>query len=115
MTCNKVIIIDSGRIRADDTPQNLVSRMRAAGRVSVEIHADPETAAGAISRLDHVKKVTIEVSADPWTHLSVLVDSGTDARERIAEVASQNGWPLRTLYRHEAKLEDVFVELTRKD
>jgi ABC-2 type transport system ATP-binding protein len=115
MTCGKVIIIDGGRIRADDTPQNLVARMRAAGRVSVELQAAPETAAGAISRLEHVKKVTIEVAEDDWAHLSVLVDSGTDARERIAQLANQNGWPLRNLHRHDAKLEDVFVELTRKD
>lgn len=115
MTCNKVIIIDGGRIRADDTPQNLVSRMRAAGRISVELQASPEVAAGAISRLENVKKVTIEPGEDGWAQLAVLVDSGTDAREPIAQLAYQNGWPIRTLHRHEAKLEDVFVELTRKD
>jgi hypothetical protein len=32
--------------------------MRAAGRIQVEIHADPEVVAGAIQRLEHVKKVT---------------------------------------------------------
>jgi hypothetical protein len=32
-----------------------------------------------------------------------------------AELAAQYGWPLRSLSRKEATLEDVFVELTRKD
>jgi ABC-2 type transport system ATP-binding protein len=45
----------------------------------------------------------------------VWVDSGTDARERIARLAAQHDWPLRALFRHVATLEDVFVELTRKD
>jgi ABC-2 type transport system ATP-binding protein len=45
----------------------------------------------------------------------VWVDSGTDSREQIANLASQYGWPLRSLFRHVATLEDVFVELTRKD
>jgi hypothetical protein len=36
-------------------------------------------------------------------------------RETIALLAAQYGWPLRTVYRDEPTLEDVFVEMTRKD
>ena len=115
MTCNRVIIIDGGKIKAADTPANLVGQMRAAGRIQVEIQADSEVVAGAISRLDPVKKVTPEPLDDNWTRYTVWVDSGTDSREQIAHLASQYGWPLRSLFRHVATLEDVFVELTRKD
>ena len=115
MTCNRVIIIDNGRIKAADTPANLTGRMRAAGRIQVELQADPEVAAGALNRLDQVKKVTPEPLDDGWTRFMVWVDSGTDARERISRLAAQYGWPLRSLFRHVATLEDVFVELTRKD
>jgi ABC-2 type transport system ATP-binding protein len=115
MTCGRVIIIDGGKIKAADTPQNLIGQMRAAGRVQVELQTDPEVAAGAISRLDRVKKVSPEALADGWTRFTVWVDSGTDARERIHNLVAQYGWPCRSLFRHESTLEDVFVELTRKD
>jgi ABC-2 type transport system ATP-binding protein len=115
MICNRVIIIDNGRIKAADTPANLIGQMRAAGRVMVELQADPEVAAGAISRIDHVKKVSPETLADGWVKFTVWVDSGTDTRERIHNLASQYGWPVRSIFRHEATLEDVFVELTRRD
>lgn len=115
MTCNRVIIIDNGKIKATDTPANLTAQMRAAGRVQLEIQADPEVAAAAIQRIDHVKKVTPEALDDGWTRFTVWVDSGTDARERLSQLAAQYGWPLRSLFRHVATLEDVFVELTRKD
>lgn len=115
MTCDQVIIIDEGKIKATGTPADLASQMRAAGKITIELHADPETAAGAISRLDHVKKVIQEESGDEWARFSVLVDSGTDTRERLANLANQYGWPIRTLHRHTATLEDVFVEMTRKD
>jgi ABC-2 type transport system ATP-binding protein len=115
MTCNRVIIIDNGRIKAADTPANLTRRMRAAGRVQVELHADPVAAAGALNRLEHVKKVTPEPLEDGWSRFTVWVDSGSDPRERIAGLAAQFGWPLRSLFRHVATLEDVFVELTRGD
>ncbi|MCU0794778.1 MAG: ATP-binding cassette domain-containing protein [Akkermansiaceae bacterium] len=115
MTCGRVIIIDGGRIRAQDTPKALVENMRAAGKVLLEVCADPGVVSGAISRLDHVKRVTHEERPDGWSQFEVLVDSGTDARERIHELASQHAWPLRSLYRRESTLEDVFVELTRRD
>jgi len=115
MTCDHVIIIDEGKIKASGSPPELVNQMRAAGKITVELQADAETAAGALSRLEHVKKVIQEDSGDDWARFSVLVDSGTDTRERIANLAAQYGWPIRTLHRHKATLEDVFVELTRKD
>lgn len=115
MTCDHVIIIDEGKIKATGAPAELASQMRAAGKITVELHADAETAANAIARLDHVKKVIQEDASDDWTRFSVLVDSGTDTREKIANLAAQFGWPVRTIHRHKATLEDVFVELTRKD
>jgi len=115
MTCNRVIIIDNGKIKAADTPANLTREMRAAGRIQLEIHADQAVVAGALNRLDHVKKVTPELMDDGWTRFTVWVDSGSDVREQISQLSSQYGWPLRSLFRHEATLEDVFVELTRRD
>jgi ABC-2 type transport system ATP-binding protein len=115
MTCNRVIIIDGGQIKAADTPANLVGKMRAAGRIQVEIQADPEVVGAALNRLEKVKKVTPEAIDGGWTRYTVWVDSGTDSRERIHQLAAQHGWPLRSLFRHVATLEDVFVELTRRD
>ena len=115
MICDKIVIIDDGKILASNTPSNLVSTMRAAGRISIEIRTDPEKARERMTALDHVKKVNYERSRDDWAEFSVLVESGTDTRERLARLAQDEGWPLRNLHRHDATLEDVFVELTRKD
>jgi len=115
MICDKIVIIDSGKILASDTPANLVSTMRAAGRISIELKADPENVRKKMAALDHVKKVTHECKRNDWEEFSVLVESGTDTRERLARLARDENWPLRSLHRHDATLEDVFVELTRKD
>ena len=115
MTCDRVIIIDNGQIKAEDTPQTLVAGMRAAGKVVAEITGDPEVIGGAISRLDHVKRVTHEPLDEGRFQYDILVESRTDARERIYELVAQNGWQMRSLFRREATLEDVFVELTRRD
>lgn len=115
MIANRVIIIDNGRIKAADTPQNLISEMRAAGRVQVELQAAAETVTPILAELPHVKKVSSEDLGEGWGRFTVWVDSGTDTRQTLATIAALNNWPLRSLHRHEATLEDVFVELTRKD
>jgi ABC-2 type transport system ATP-binding protein len=115
MIANRVIIIDGGRIKAADTPQNLISEMRTAGRVQVELQIPSERALPILSDLPGVKKVTSGDLGDGWTHCTLWSDSGTDTRQSVSAIASRNNWPLRSLFRHEATLEDVFVELTRKD
>lgn len=115
MIANRVIIIDSGKIKAADTPQNLIAEMRAAGRVQCEIQGAANLVSTELSGLAHVKKVTSEDLEDGWARHTLWSDSGTDTRQSIANVAAEQGWPLRSLFRHEATLEDVFVEMTRKD
>ena len=115
MTCDHVIIIDEGKIKATGSPSELVNEMRAAGKITVEIQADEEEAAAAFNELKHVKKVICEGKEDNWTKFSILVDHGTDTRERISALTAAKQWPIRTLHRHRSTLEDVFVELTRKD
>jgi ABC-2 type transport system ATP-binding protein len=115
MIASRVIIIDAGKIKAADTPQNLISEMRAAGRVQVELQAPADAVALILAELPHVKKVSCENLEDGWNRFMVWVDSGADSRQSLSAVAFHNNWPLRSLFRHEATLEDVFVELTRKD
>lgn len=115
MIADRVIIIDNGRIKAADKPQNLVDQMRTAGRVHTEIQAPSEAVTGALSTLPSVKKVTTEELSDGWLHLTLWSDSGTDTRQMVHTICNEHQWPLRSLVRHEAKLEDVFIELTRKD
>lgn len=118
MIADHVIIVDGGKIKASDTPSNLANNMRAAGKISLEVRgAEEAVIASAIQRLDHVKKVIVETPEEgtDWLHFSVLCDSGTDTRERIANLANQYNWGIRSLHRHQATLEDVFVEMTRKD
>ena len=115
MLCNQIIIIDGGRIKAADSPANLIGQMRAAGRVTAELKGPAKEIGQALGELTSVKKVSHELTKDGWEHFAIFVESGTDARERIAKLANKKNWPLRSLFRHEATLEEVFVELTRKD
>lgn len=116
MICNKVIIIDQGVIKADDTPMNLTRGLRAAGRVSIEYKGELEPVVQELEAFAPVKKVIVE---DPlpggWNRLIVRAEPGTDTREKAAAIIAAHGYPMRHIYRHIPSLEDVFVEMTRHD
>ena len=127
MISSKVIIIDQGQVKAADTPVRLTETLRAAGRISLEIkHEDKQEVIKTLSELEHVKKVfedeasvalpaSLGISMDGWLRLEVRAEVGTDTRENVAALCSEKGWKIRHLHRHIPSLEDVFVELTRKD
>ncbi len=119
MTCTRVLIISDGRIRASDTPANLLSSLRSARAVTLE--ARPPAGVGkesmelALRVLPGVKDVRCEETGDGWCKFDLRVDAGTDARERIFHEAVRGNWKVRELTGSRATLEDVFVELTHKD
>ena len=115
MTCNKVVIIDEGKMKAADTPSNLVKNMRRAGRISVEMKVAADEGETYLNALENVKKVTSEPLRDGWTRFAVFCEPRTDTRLKISELSHEKRWPLRSLARKNATLEEVFVELTRKD
>ena len=113
MTCDRVIILDRGKVRASDTPENLIKHLRTAGHISVEVNAAEDMAADAIRKLPGVKKVMKQSTEGTWTKFTVRAESGTDIRESIVALANANNWPLREIHTQGASLEDVFVELTQ--
>lgn len=116
MICNKVIIIDQGEIKAADTPANLTGGLRAAGRVSIEFKGEPECVIQELSDFEPVKKVIHEATLPGgWHRLIVRAEPGTDTREKAAAIIAAHGYPMRHIYRHIPSLEDVFVEMTRRD
>jgi len=115
MTCNKVIIIDGGKIKAADTPEKLVNSLRSAGSVILETKAEAKQVIPILNELEYVKKARTISETGNWNTIEIAVDAGTDARERISKTCINNDWQIRSLHRQDSSLEDVFVELTRRD
>lgn len=116
MICNKVIIIDQGIIKAEDTPSNLTSNLRAAGRINLEFKGDLEKITAMFEEIPAVKKVIFEeTSEDGWHTVTVRAEAGTDTREKLAQIIVGQNCPLRHMYRHVPNLEEVFVEMTRRN
>jgi len=112
--CGRVIIIDHGKIRASDTPQNLVRRLRTAGAITMEMKGDVAEARLMIERMPGVKEVKEVDSRKEWISLAITTASNVDVREEIFDLALKKKWKLRELTRHMASLEDAFVDIVKE-
>jgi len=115
MTCDRVVIINQGKIAAVDTPQNLTSRLKGGQKIRVEAQAPEKALQEALAQIPGANRVQIESIAGG--HLIATVESaqGQDLRSRIAAKVIEKGWPLFELRGVSLSLEEIFLELTTDD
>ena len=111
LLCNRVMIIDQGRIVAEGTPEEL--RERSVGNPAVRL-----TLKGAPDAAESLGSVPGAVSVHPGVGEGAWVvehAAGTDPREEIFRAAVARGWVLLEMARERTTLEDIFVRLTTHD
>ena len=115
MTCNRVIIINKGRILASDTPENLVKTLHAGGLIHVEVRGPAVEVAAKLRDVTGVASVEIGTGADEFVRVTVEPKAGSDPREEIFKTVMASGWTLRELVRQRTSLEDIFVQVMREE
>ncbi|MAS92139.1 MAG: ABC transporter [Verrucomicrobiales bacterium] len=113
MTCGRVVIIDRGKIRASDSPQNLIRRLRKPGEVILEMCGDHADARERIEKIEGVEQVTLIHERQDWFTLSISTNPHVDIREDLFELVSERKWKIRELASRAASLEDAFVDLVQ--
>jgi ABC-2 type transport system ATP-binding protein len=116
MTCDRVVIINKGKIAAVDTPQNLTSQLKGGQRIRVEVQASEQPLREVLAQVPGASHVQIE--AAPLTgHVLATIEAaeGKDIRSAIAARIVEKGWPLFELKGVSLSLEDIFLELTTDD
>jgi ABC-2 type transport system ATP-binding protein len=114
LLCDRVLIIDRGRIVAHGTPQELRERSLGKAAVRVGFEGRPEGAEEALAALPGVGAVRRLESAAEERFL-LERENGLDPRPEVFRLAVARGWVLVELAEERATLEDIFVRLTTRD
>jgi ABC-2 type transport system ATP-binding protein len=111
MTCDRVVIINEGRIAVEDTLARLAARGERTGRVAIRLARPGEGAAAAIAAASGIAKVEPQEGVPGG--LLVTMAEGQDAREAIAALAVQRGWGLLEMRPLTLSLEEIFIRIVR--
>ena len=115
MTCNRVLILHEGSIRAADSPENLQRLVSESGQVVAEIAAPVADLTSTWEQMPDVMSFDLAPSDGAYIRCSLSARTGVDLRPVIFELASARRWPLRELTRSRHSLEDIFVRVTRAE
>jgi len=116
MTCDRVVIINKGRIAAIDTPDNLTSQLRGGGRIHVDVRGDGASVRSALEPIEGITR--LEVNPQDYAgHLQLVIESaqGRDIRSQIAARLVERGIELFELRAVSLSLEDIFLQLTTEE
>ena len=114
LTCDRVLLIHKGKLKADDTPRNLVRKLRVARNVKLEVRAKEKVTA-ALEAITGVRRVSERKTDGDWQRYTLRVEARADIRELLCDLALKNQWSIRELHLEQPSLEDVFVELTSEE
>lgn len=116
MTCDRVVIINKGKIAAVDTPQNLTSQLKGGQKIHIETEAPEKLLRDVLSQIPAASRVVIEPArAGSRQTVTVEAAQGNDIRSQVAAKIVEHGWPLYELHGVSLSLEDIFLELTTDD
>jgi ABC-2 type transport system ATP-binding protein len=113
-TCSRMLIISSGKLVADGTPDELRAREKGS-RYRLMVEANGTTQDAIKAKLTDVKGVSrCDTAAGEVGALAFSLDAAGDAdlRKVLFRVAVDNKWTLLELHREAASLETVFRNLT---
>ncbi len=116
--CSRVVIINKGRIVADDTAENLQANQSGRPVYTLEIKAGSGNLDGAARRLRErlplgdIEDLTPHGASTLKLRLQGEADSASDIRELLFGFAVEQGWVLLELGRTQRSLEDVFRQFT---
>ncbi|HEY6875689.1 MAG TPA: ABC transporter ATP-binding protein [Candidatus Dormibacteraeota bacterium] len=116
-TCERVLIINEGRLVADGPPGKLAEQL-GSGRMheyDLEIRGEGDEVKAALREVRGVEEVSITDAPEPGVVQVHVTTRLPDLREALSRAVVENGFGLLEVQSHSLSLEDVFLQLTQSD
>ena len=111
-TCERILLINRGRLVADDTVQELLTRARGLRRLFVE--AEGNQIESRLNAMDGVSSVRRLDPIENRKRYELSISGDADLRPQVFNLAKKENWTLWELHEEASRLEDVFHVLTEE-
>jgi ABC-2 type transport system ATP-binding protein len=114
-TCQRVVVINAGKIVAVGTPDELTRRLQGFETILLTVEGAQAEVTEKLQRVEGVSQVEPRDSADGRATYEVHAEKGKDVRSELARAVVESQWKLYELKTSGLSLEDIFLKLTTKD
>jgi ABC-2 type transport system ATP-binding protein len=114
-TCNRVIIINRGKLVADGSPEELAQRSKGQSIITLEVKNDLDKNAftAALKNCKGVNKIEFTRETDESFVFQIFGDKGSDLRAVISTKVLEQKATLLSMQTKQTSLEDIFRDLTK--
>lgn len=111
--CDKIIVINEGKIVANDTEENLSHRLTGDHKLMCKIEGNKDNVMRALQSIEGVDRVYCDAEhKNNVSDFRIEAKEGKDIRKALFKKVAENGWYLLELKSSELSLEDIFLKLT---
>lgn len=111
--CKRVIVINKGKLIADDTPNNLSKALSEDHSLTVRIAGPKSDVLKLLSTITGVASVTCTGSVEAGSNDYVIDPTGeADIRKALFSRLAERNWPMLMSKTNELTLEQIFLRLT---
>jgi len=114
-TCQRVVVINAGKIVAVGTPDELTKRLQGFESVLITAEGPAPEIHAKLERVEGVNGVDQRDTSDGRVTLEVHSEKGRDVGAELARAVVESGWKLYELKTSGMSLEDIFLKLTTRD
>lgn len=114
-TCDRVMIINAGKLVAEDTPDNLTARLQGFETMHMLVEGPERDVRDRLSHLQGVNSVVPTPASNGRVEFAVQTAKGRDVRRDLARAVVESGWGLLELRPVGMSLEEIFLKLTTTD
>lgn len=112
--CEKVIIINKGKLVAIDTPQNLENKVSNSNSIIVTVEDNHNKIKNTVKQINEIKDIKlIKENDDKTKQYMFTAASDLDIRKIVFEKFAKEGITIFELKKSEITLEDAFIELIK--
>ncbi len=115
MVCDRVIIINKGKIVAIDKTENLSAALQNSRRYFIKVEGPYEEVVNSLKKIEGVTNIEAEVDSDNTIKLTVESSADKDVRKDMFFAFAKKGFPILELKMLNYSLEEVFLELTTEE
>ncbi len=112
--CNRVVIINKGKVAAVDSLDNLVSA--SSDKMFIRVDGNQQAIMKQLDKLDDIKSVERkQLESGEADGFIITLDDEKRGRKSVHAMIEKNDWHLEEMRPVEASLEDIFIQLVTKE
>ncbi len=112
--CDRIVVINRGRIVADDTEKNILAGFDDEKNIYLTAQGDKQSVLDSLESIDGAQKVTCKKAKGGELEIVIKSAKDSDIRRQVFDSAAKGGWAILEMRTSKPTLEEIFIRLTEQ-